>query len=38
MKFLKNPMVQTALVVVAVLLVIPFVRPLVRNVPLLNQL
>lgn len=38
MKMLKHPIVQTALVVVGVLIVLPFLRPLVKNVPLLNQI
>ncbi len=37
MKLFKNPIVQTALVVVGVLLVLPFLRPALANVPLLNK-
>lgn len=38
MKILNNPIVKTALVVLGVLLVLPYVRPLVANVPILNKL
>ena len=38
MKLLKNPYVQTTLVVLGVLLVLPFVRPLLAKIPFLNTL
>lgn len=38
MKFLNNPIVQTALVVVGVLAVLSFVRPMLAKVPVLNRI
>jgi len=38
MKLFKNPIVQTALVVVGVLIVLAFTKDMRKNVPLLNTI
>lgn len=38
MKFLSHPIVKTVAVVLGVMLALPYIRPLVKNVPILNKL